>query len=264
MANNLTGRSKLYPGQRLVIPWSGKLPPSALRKAASVASANNRKPKPVAKTPARSIAKSAAAARLPSRTVLTARIGNVPNDPSGNPKALALSNKAFSNMAPSTGKVQASQFQELRIVNYNSKHKYGEVISAYGESLGKYADWAEVSVSDLRGLNQMSLRARLYPGRTISIPLHVVSKDTFGERRWGFHIEREATFLAEYDITSMRKVKVRPGQSPWNIAQTNNVPMWLFYRENPALIDKPMMPGMNVILPVVREGGPVAGRNNAR
>lgn len=263
-ANNLTGRSKLYPGQRLVIPWSGKLSPSAIIKAARIASANNRKPKAVTKTTTNTSAKSTAAARPSSGSVLTARIGNPPNDPSGFAKAAALSNRALSNRAQSNRKVQASRFQELAIVNYNSKHKYGEVISAYGESLGKYADWAEVSLSDLRGLNQMSTRARLYPGRTISIPLHVVSKDTFGERRRGFHSEREATFLAEYDITSMRKVKVRPGQSPWNIAQTNNVPMWLFYRENPALIDKTMLPGMNVILPVLRAGGPVADRNNPR
>jgi LysM repeat protein len=47
------------------------------------------------------------------------------------------------------------------------------------------------------------------------------------------------------------KVKVRRGDTVWHIAQSNNIPMWLFYQQNPKLLQGRVLAGMHVGLPVI-------------
>ena len=67
----------------------------------------------------------------------------------------------------------------------------------------------------------------------------------------------------------MIKVKVRRGDTVWHIAQSNNVPMWLFYQQNPKLLKKAVLAGTRVDLPVIealselQEGRPANPRQAA-
>ena len=216
VANNISAYNRLMPGKKLVIPWDGKVP-EALR--AELAAEPRR------------------AVRSAPRVV--ARLPATQED---------VNHDAFGTQV---AQEHSSTFQELRLVKYDLDRKDGEIVAAYGETLGKYANWAEVPVWEIRRLNGLSSRSRLRPGDNLLIPLDQTSRETFVQRRLAFHQEREAAFFAQYDITAKVKVEVKPGQSPWNLAQNNNVPMWLFYKENPELLKSPLRVGMQVILPVV-------------
>ena len=66
-----------------------------------------------------------------------------------------------------------------------------------------------------------------------------------------FSRKLETPFFGGNSITQRRRVEVKRGESPWKLARKNNVPLWLFFRENPGLLNNPMLIGMEVIVPVV-------------
>ena len=220
LANNITAYHRLRPGRKLILPWNG-------RKVAA--------PRP--ETPPRR-QPSLAGSRIIERTSLERTapwMGGTPVVRGGS---------------------AATHFQELAIVHYDPTRQDGEIMTAYGETLGYYADWAGVSVAELRRLNAMSSRSLLRPGRSFIIPLDKVTPEEFDGSRLEFHREREANFFAQNSITEVVKIEVRRGQSSWDLAQGNDIPMWLFYRENPSLLREPLRAGMKVTLPIVRpEGG---------
>lgn len=220
-ANNLSGRRHIYPGQKLIIPYEGQKPPPAVL-AASLSSQN---------------------AGPETRSTI------VKMSPEEAQEILTSLNSAGQD-----GNIlsNATRFQELGVLDYESGLKEGSIMAAYGETLGAYSRWAGVTVGEIRRLNGMSSRSKLRPGRTYRMPLDTVSRDQFIAQRLRFHQQRMDNFMAEYDITDVVKIKVRRGESSWDIAQNNNVPMWLFYRENPLLLEKPLQPGMQVTLPVVK------------
>ena len=205
-ANNLSGRDRIYPGRRLIIPASDKqLPP--LRTDDPVASTS----KPAtAKKPAPVLAR-----------------GDLP--------------------------LQSEQIHSLVLRNVDEKKSQGEITTAWGETIGLYAQWANISLAELRMLNGLGRSRRLQPSRTLLIPLDGGSEDSFNQARFHFHAVREKDFHSTFKVVKTRTVKVRYGQSVWSLAQANSIPMWLFYSTNPNLLNQPLHPGMRVILPVLEK-----------
>lgn len=229
LANNISSYRRLLPGTRLVLPWDGVTPPPAA----------------IAKNDAKADGRDGGSPLDGEHVVAHIPVQRSAPWQDGMPQ-------------PENDEVIADQFQELRVVNVNPRTKEGEIIAAYGETVGKYAEWAGITPSELRHLNGMSWRSMLRPGQHYTVPLDTVSREEFEARRMEFHRQREQNFFAEYRITDKVKIQVRRGHSPWNIAQENNVPMWLFYKENPKLLTEPLRVGMQVILPIVHAGGTAA------
>ena len=129
----------------------------------------------------------------------------------------------------------------------------GEIVSAYGETLGHYADWAGVPTRAIRGFNDYTVGRALRPGDRIRVPITPETNDSFLRRRMEFHRSREEDFFSTYAVTEMTKIRVRRGDTVWLIAQSNNVPMWLFYQQNPELIGRQLKAGEHVYLPLIVE-----------
>ncbi len=144
-------------------------------------------------------------------------------------------------------------FQDLEVQRVWSNRRAGEIIAAYGETLGHYAEWANVSTQSIRRRNRLGYGSLLHPGRRVIIPLVNVSRQVFTQSRFEYHRSREEDFYSTYAVTELVKVKVRRGDSVWDLAQNNNVPMWLFYQQNPQLVNAPIRAGMVVGLPVIEE-----------
>jgi len=221
LANNISSARRIRPGQKLILPWDGNVPPQSVVQARERTAAEN------------ALAAERIVERIPVRASAPWR-GGLPED---------------NTRAP-----VADRFQELRVVRQYPQAKQGEIVAAYGETVGAYSRWAGVTPREIRRLNDMGRRSVLRPGQTYLIPLDAVTVEQFEEERMAFHREREQSFFAEYEIKEKVKIEVRRGHSPWNLAQQNNVPMWLFYRENPELLTQPLRVGMEVILPVVQAG----------
>lgn len=219
-ANNISAYHRLMPGQKLVIPRQDGSPPP------EVAQLQQERERQRVESARRAVPVEAAAQE--------------PDAPQALP-AGALEGDI------------AARFQVLKLIDRDENDEYGEIIAAYGETVGHYAEWADVEASQIRRANQLGYGQTLRPGTRLIVPLRNVSAERFNHHRLAFHYAREQEFFSEYNITEIREVQVRPGQSAWNLAQDNNVPMWLFYRENPELLTDPMKPGMRVSLPVVQQ-----------
>ena len=129
----------------------------------------------------------------------------------------------------------------------------GEIVTAYGETLGHYANWSGVSTGTIREINGLRYGTPLLPGDRIVVPLDIVRPEEFNRLRMEFHRSREEDFYSYYAINEVAQMKVRRGDTVWSIAQGNNVPMWLFYQQNPELIGRPFRAGSKVYLPLIEE-----------
>jgi membrane-bound lytic murein transglycosylase D len=262
-ANNLGPRSRLFVGQRLLLPRPGQPVPTLALAAAQVAPVAA----PAAASPAASPAGGPSAAPSASMPVAFAPgsegartlslAGGAPADalqaaaPRAMP-ALALEPSG----EPSSPLVSAAS---LALHDVNLARQEGRVRSAYGETVGHYATWAQISAPEIRERNGMGTGGILHPGRQVVIPLHAVSPETFNGLRLAYHRAREQTFFSAYAVRDKFEVRLARGQSVWSVAQENNVPMWLLYRENPVLLERPVQAGMRVVVPRV-EGAAANGR----
>ena len=77
--------------------------------------------------------------------------------------------------------------------------------------------------------------------------------ERISQNRFEFHQSREEDFFSTFAVTEVVKIKVGRGDTVWGIAQSNDVPMWLFYQQNPELVRRSVRAGMTVLLPVIDE-----------
>jgi len=303
-ANNLSARSRLHVGQRLILPRPGQAPappaiaaaqaapagpapvlagaaslpaPRALEggagNAGDGAASRSQAPTPVLgtaqngpadearvserpadvsvvtafknalvsewRTPPQSALDATGAMPVPAATA-PAGTGTVAKDTLAQPAASGL---------PSSPLVSE---EALALKDVDLKHHEGVVRAAYGETVGHYADWAQVPAAEIRERNNMGANHALLPGRRVVIPLNAVTAEAFNAQRLAYHRAREATFFASYTVQDRIEVRLDRGQSVWAIAQQHNVPMWLLYRENPSLLERPVQAGMRVVIPQVQ------------
>ncbi len=214
-ANNISSTGRILPGQKLILPHKGKNAPVAVKHLQKQRQKQQ---------------------RIRAKAFQTARaniqLDGVDQVPSSN------------GFLPSLG---------LKLIKVEGNDRLGTVRIAYGENLGQYAEWSQTTPLELRQINQLSRHRalRLRPGSLVKIPLDAVTPMQFETQRIAFHQDREATFFAANRVANVQKIVVRRGQTPWNLTQPKNVPMWLFYRKNPTLINRSMQPGMTVKLPIV-------------
>jgi len=221
-ANHITKFHRLRPGQRLVIPRRGK--------DRQWVAANVPVPKPKV-----------------LRTVAVKEREKI--QPNGKPDVMPLPEASIAFQ-----KAEGSMlFQDLGLKNFNSKRNTAQLIAAYGETLGHYANWATVSTQTIRNANGMRFGEKLQPGVILVMPLSNTTEERFSQARVEFHQSREEDFFSTYAVAEVSKIKVRRGDSIWSLTQSNNIPMWLFYQQNPDLINTPIRRGMTVSLPVIEE-----------
>ncbi|MDH4120215.1 MAG: transglycosylase SLT domain-containing protein [Deltaproteobacteria bacterium] len=226
-ANNMSTRHRLRPGQRIVIPPPGD-------KIALAAKAG---------------------IKPPSAQVMAASITRSISTPI---KAVSAPPAAQDKVAFQEAEGR-SQFQDLDLHDFDPATREGEIIVAYGETVGNYATWAHSTVGRIQAVNGLGRRGRgLQPGRPVTIPLNVEPQE-FNQQRAEFHRQREEDFFSSYAVSETTEVKLAPGETVWSLAQSNNVPMWLFYQNNPDLVGKAVQPGTLVKLPVIEEVVSVGG-----
>jgi membrane-bound lytic murein transglycosylase D len=230
VANNISAFRSIRPGQRLILPGAGRSP----------------RPTPPGE-PLASAGKSAP--RAPGVPAPSEEMA-----PAGPPAAVASGGPALVPESLAFQRAEgASLFQDLELRNTDASGRRAELIAAYGETLGHYAEWAGVPTERLRRLNGVASLGVIRPGDRIAIPLTRVSAEDFLQKRLEYHHGREEDFYSVYAVAELSKMRVRRGDTAWSIAQSTNVPMWLFYQHNPALIGGALQAGMTVLVPVIEE-----------
>ena len=122
------------------------------------------------------------------------------------------------------------------------------------ETLGHYAEWLNVSASEIRRLNGFQYGRPLHLSQQIKIPLDRVSKDNFEEKRFEFHQELAEDFFASYRVEKVLTYSIKRGDNIWTLArQEFEVPLWLIKHYNGDVDFDALIPSQKLLIPVVEK-----------
>ncbi len=263
-ANDLSLRSRIFPGQVLTIPGRGEASPPpaptlvATATAATLAPAPPAEPEPAvvaavqpvtpATEPAPEIASIPAEAPLPesvavlvTEPALEAPVHQTATPAEPNPASAAAD---ATSPVPEIGADSPWRRIDANSVQVDSL-----------ETLGHYADWLEIPVSRLRALNKLTPKRRLQLGQRVRLDFSKVSAETFLERRIEYHKSVEEDFFAGWRVTGTESHELRKGESLWLISRRKGVPIWLIHRFNPDVDLTRLIPGASLELPLVEKLG---------
>jgi membrane-bound lytic murein transglycosylase D len=121
------------------------------------------------------------------------------------------------------------------------------------ETIGHYADWLQVSASNLRRLNKMKYSTPLAIGKRFALDFSKVSREDFEQLRLEFHRSMQEDFFAAYEVESTRDHKLERGDTLWSLArQDDQIPIWLLIQYNPDVDFNALHPGTVVMIPRIQ------------
>ena len=196
-ANNISNPSKIFPGQKLRIPASGRPRSSSKRKSSRV-------------------------------------------------KNIVRANKKSSSVS-----LQHYNL-DLKAISRNLYVLTVEV----EETLGHYAEWAQVPLNRIRKLNGLRRKSAIYLGQKLRIRMTSNKLETFTQSRRTFHRAIQEDFFNSYAIFDHKKYSIKKGEILNQILREASLPFWLVRKEQPqGFLDPNIKMGQVIILPRV---GPIA------
>lgn len=122
------------------------------------------------------------------------------------------------------------------------------------ETLGHYAEWLNVSASEIRRVNGFSYGRPLHLSQQIKIPLERVTKEEFEEKRFEFHQELAEDFFATYRVEKVLTYSIKKGDNIWTLShQEFEVPLWLIKRYNGDVDFGALIPSQKLLIPVIEK-----------
>jgi membrane-bound lytic murein transglycosylase D len=122
------------------------------------------------------------------------------------------------------------------------------------ETLGHYAEWLEVSASEIRRLNGLRYGKPIRINDSIKIPLSQVTKEAFEEKRFEFHKELAEDFFASFRIEKVQTYIVRRGDNIWTLSKEKfEVPLWLIKKYNADLNFGALQPSQKLLIPIIEK-----------
>lgn len=228
LANNLSHRATIYPHQTLRIPHPGETGPSQSQPQTPshapvlLAAQEKTTPKAVpveiqtAKTDTQSPPVLASFLPVPKADT----IGEAVAEPSGqipNPEAMTVE----------VGIQQLYEHNGLTV---------GIILVELEETLGHYAEWADIPTWRIRRLNRLNYGRTLHLHQKVKIPLDQISAQGFEQNRFEYHKRLQEDFFAAYQISSLQPYRIQPGDSYWTLCQEKfDIPMWLLRHCNPEI-----------------------------
>ncbi len=104
------------------------------------------------------------------------------------------------------------------------------------ETLGHYAEWANVRTWQIRNLNGLRFGSLLNLHQKIKIPLNRTTAQKFEENRYEFHKRLQEDFFAVYRVGDVQPYGVRQGDNFWTLSHEKfDLPMWLIKHYNPQI-----------------------------
>jgi membrane-bound lytic murein transglycosylase D len=122
------------------------------------------------------------------------------------------------------------------------------------ETLGHFADWADVRTQQIRNLNGLSFNSVIHLHQKIKIPLHRVTAEAFEQNRYEFHKRLQEDFFAVYRIDELQDYFVQNGDNYWTLSQSKfEIPMWLLKHCNPETDLADLQINQKLIIPIVEK-----------
>jgi len=131
------------------------------------------------------------------------------------------------------------------------------------ESIGRFAEWMRVNISDIQTANNMAENEALQLGAFISIPIKSSTNiKRFEVNRLQYHLAIEEDFFANFTVTDFEQKTFKPGTNLWRICREAQIPMWLLKKYNRGINFYAIQPGSTLWIPKVSVKDSTASAGN--
>ncbi|MCA9483411.1 MAG: LysM peptidoglycan-binding domain-containing protein [Nitrospina sp.] len=144
-------------------------------------------------------------------------------------------------------------FMPVQLVKGSHKNgKIGHIAVDFEETLSHYADWASISVRELKKLNKIGRRSHLKINQNLKIPFYKISPDGFEARRQEYHKAIQEDFFNNFRVEKVVIRKLKRGETLWEICNDIYViPMWLLSNYNQDKDLNTLAEGAPIVIPVI-------------
>jgi membrane-bound lytic murein transglycosylase D len=120
------------------------------------------------------------------------------------------------------------------------------------ETLGHYADWAQVPTQRLRMINNLPYSQEIQVGRRLQLVFANATPAEFHRRRLEYHRAIQEDFFSNYKLDEIKKYAIQEGDNIWALCARNfEVPYWLLSRFNKNRDLMRLHPGDQIEVPVI-------------
>ncbi len=119
------------------------------------------------------------------------------------------------------------------------------------ETLGHYAEWADVDINRIRMLNRLGANQPIRILQVIKIPLDDNKLQDFNLKRVQYHMSIQEDFYSNYKLEGIDDYYVRRGDTIDVIIQKNGTPFWLLRKHQPENFSSNLSVGQLIKIPRV-------------
>ncbi len=247
--NRLDSPSKIFPGMDLKIPGAEERESEPTL----VAAAPKKTPAKVALVPKPTPAPAAEPLKVPRAAselnlTVVARLQKLFDEPKKNYTEYQAIENVLSPKAPNV--------RGVNMDNYNLDTKkvaenVYEVSVEADETLGHFAEWAGVRVSQIRKLNGARKTATINQGQRLKLPMTPAKLAEFYLSRVEYHAAIEEDFYENYKVVGANNYTILPGDTVAKLSKKFDAPHWLIKKVQPIAGALQLRAGQTVLIPEV-------------
>ena len=165
--------------------------------------------------------------------------------------------KALSNIA-SAFQLNRNRhaFRPVKFVSHDVEdYRMGLIKVDFDETLSHVADWARLSVRELRRLNNLRRRgSRIHVNQSIKVPFRRTTPEEFERKRQEYHKAIQEDFFGNYQVEKVVTRKLKKGETLWEICNdVYSIPFWLLSNYNPDLNINKVSVGESMNIPILTD-----------
>ena len=134
-----------------------------------------------------------------------------------------------------------------------NQQKIGTIRVDFDETLSHYAEWALMSVGELKKINKLKGKDEITFHDKLRVSFKNTGADKFEEKRQEYHKAIQEDFFNNYEIRNLTKRNVEKGDTLWEICHgiKNTIPLWLLSSYNSDKDMHSLIVGESIVIPVI-------------
>ena len=134
-----------------------------------------------------------------------------------------------------------------------NQQKIGTIRVDFDETLSHYAEWALMSVGELKKINKLKGKDEITFHDKLRVSFKNTDADKFEDKRQEYHKAIQEDFFNNYEIRNLTKRNVEKGDTLWEICNEiyNTIPLWLLSSYNSDKDMRSLIVGESIVIPVI-------------
>jgi membrane-bound lytic murein transglycosylase D len=128
----------------------------------------------------------------------------------------------------------------------------GNIEAQASETIGRLANWLDIRAWDIRRLNNMNYRDRIFIGKKVLLDFNQISIADFEISRRDYHANLQRDFFDTHQIKGSEEYEIKLNDNIDRLAQnTYSAPLWLVRQYNPDLNFSRIRIGQKISFPLL-------------